>query len=57
MQDSDMMMSGVFKAKITPESYYIGFIPGFFATILGSALGGIGIYRRQTADLFKELQA
>ncbi len=52
-----MMMSGVFKAKITPESYYIGFIPGFFATILGSALGGIGIYRRQTADLFKELQA
>lgn len=57
MQDSEMMMSGVFRAEITPESYYIGFIPGFFATILGAALGGIGIYKRQTAELFKELQA
>jgi putative ABC transport system permease protein len=57
MQDSTLMMSGVFKAQITPASYYIGFIPGFFATILGSALGGIGIYKRQTAQLFKELQA
>ncbi len=52
-----MMMSGVFRAQITPTSYYIGFIPGFFATILGAALGGIGIYKRQTAQLFKELQA
>lgn len=57
MQESTMMMSGVFRAEITPESYYIGFIPGFFATILGSALGGIGIYRRQTASIMKELQA
>lgn len=57
MQGSDMMMSGVFRAEITPASYYIGFIPGLFATILGAALGGIGIYRRQTATLFKELQA
>jgi putative ABC transport system permease protein len=57
MQDSTLMMSGVFKAQITPESYYIGFIPGLFATLVGAALGGIGIYKRQTAELFKELQA
>jgi putative ABC transport system permease protein len=57
MQDSDIMMSPVFRAEITPTSYYIGFIPGLFATILGAALGGIGIYKRQTASLFKELQA
>ncbi len=57
MQDSTMMMSGVFKAEITSASFYIGFIPGLFATILGAALGGIGIYKRQTAELFKELQA
>ena len=57
MQDSNMMMSGIMKAEITAESYYIGFIPGLFATILGAALGGIGIYKRQTAELFKELQA
>ncbi|HKK62220.1 MAG TPA: FtsX-like permease family protein [Bacteroidales bacterium] len=57
MQGSTMMMSGVFRTQITPESYYIGFIPGVFATFLGAALAGIGIYRRQTASLFKELQA
>lgn len=57
MQGSSMMMSGVFRAQITPECYYIGFIPGVLATFLGTALAGIGIYKRQTAQLFKELQA
>lgn len=57
MEGSSMMMSGVFRAKITPETYYIGFIPGVLATAFGAALAGIGIYRRQTANLFKELQA
>ncbi len=57
MQGSNMMMSGVYRARITPECYYIGFIPGVLATLFGTALAGIGIYRRQTANLFKELQA
>ena len=57
MEGSTMMMSGVFRTQITPESYYIGFFPGVFATLLGTALAGIGIYKRQTAQLFKELQA
>jgi putative ABC transport system permease protein len=57
MQGSTMMMSGIFRTQITPEAYYIGFIPGVLATLAGTALAGIGIYRRQTARLFKELQA
>lgn len=57
LEGSTMMMSGVFRANITAESYYIGFIPGVFATLLGTALAGIGIYKRKTAQLFKELQA
>ncbi len=57
MEGSSMMMSGVYRAQITPECYYIGFIPGVLATLLGTALAGIGIYKRQTAQLFKELQA
>ena len=57
MGNSSMMMQGVMKAKITPESYYIGFIPGIIATALGTALAGIGIFKRKTAQLFKELQA
>lgn len=57
LQGSSMMMSGVYRTQITPESYYIGFIPGVLATFLGTALAGLGIYKRQTAQLFKELQA
>ncbi len=56
MQNSTMMMQGVMKAKITPDAYYIGFIPGIFATTLGTALAGIGIFKRKTAQLFKELE-
>jgi len=57
LQDSTMMMQSVFRTKITPATYYIGFIPGMLSTILGTMLSGIGIYKRQTAQLFKELQA
>jgi len=57
MQGSNMMMQGVMKASITPDAYYIGFIPGIFATAMGTALAGIGIFKRKTAQLFKELQA
>lgn len=57
MGNSTMMMQGVMKARITPDAYYIGFIPGILATALGTALAGIGIFKRKTAQLFKELQA
>ncbi len=56
MESATMIMPGVFRTKITPASWYMGFIPGILATVLGTALAGIGIYRRQTATLFKELQ-
>ncbi len=57
MQNATMLMPGVFRTRITPEAWYIGFIPGICATVIGTMLSGIGIYRRQTATLFKELQS
>jgi len=57
MQGSNMIMTNVMRAKITPVSYYIGFIPGLLATLLGSAISGIAVFRRRTARLFKELEA
>jgi putative ABC transport system permease protein len=57
MRGSTMLMANIIRAKITPVSYYIGFVPGFFATFLGSAASGIGIFKRRTAQLFKELEA
>jgi putative ABC transport system permease protein len=56
MKGATMMMPGSFHARIIPEAYYIGFIPGLFSSTLGTMLSGIGIYRRQTARLFKELE-
>jgi putative ABC transport system permease protein len=57
LDNSSMMLTSVMRARITGTSFYIGFIPGLISTVLGSALAGIGIYRRQTAQLFKELEA
>ena len=56
MKNSYMMMPNVFRAAITKETYFIGFYPGLFSTVLGTMLSGIGIYKRQTAQLFKELE-
>lgn len=56
MENATMMMPNTFRAEITPPAYFIGLIPGLIATVLGTALSGIGIYKRQTASLFKELE-
>lgn len=57
MKNSTIMMPAVFKARITSQTWYIGFFPGIFSTLIGTMLSGIGIYKRQTAQLFKELEA
>jgi putative ABC transport system permease protein len=56
MKNSTIMMPSVFRARITPETWFIGFIPGVFSTVIGTMLSGIGIYKRQTSQLFKELE-
>ncbi|MDD4746003.1 MAG: FtsX-like permease family protein [Salinivirgaceae bacterium] len=56
MKDATMMMPSVLKSKFTPQLLYIGFIPGLVAMVIGNMLSGIGIYKRETATLFKELE-
>jgi putative ABC transport system permease protein len=46
----------VVRAKVTPVSYVIGFVPGLIATFLGTSISGLGIYKRQTSQLIKELE-
>lgn len=55
--NSTMMMPTVYRALVTPSAYYVGFIPGLISMVLGAGLAGIGIYKRKTAQLFKELEA
>ena len=57
MSTSSLVMPNIFYAQITPDLYYIGFIPGVIATVFGTMLAGIAIYRREMAQLFKELEA
>ena len=56
MKGSNMLMSSIFRSRITPAAFYIGFIPGLLATVFGSMISGIGIFKRQTSQLFKELE-
>ena len=56
LQNATMMLPAVYKAHITPPAYYLGFVPGVVSTVIGTMLSGIGIYRRKTAQLFKELE-
>jgi putative ABC transport system permease protein len=57
MKNASIMLANVLRARVTPTSYVIGFIPGLCATLLGTSIAGIGIYKRQTAQLAKELQS
>ncbi len=52
-----IMMPNVIHSRITPPDFYIGLIPGVLSTMAGTMLSGIGIYKRKTAQLFKELEA
>ena len=55
MENINMMIDPVIRSKFTPPLYYLGFFPGVFSMLIGTALAGIAIYKRNTAMLFKEL--
>jgi putative ABC transport system permease protein len=57
MKGSSMMMPTIIRARITPVDFYIGFLPGIISTVIGAMLAGVGIYKRKTSQLFKELEA
>ena len=57
MPNSSLMVNNVIRAQITTMTFFIGFLPGLLATGIGTAISGIGVYKRQTATLIKELEA
>jgi len=56
MKGSAVVMSDIIRAKVTPSGFLVGFIPGLLSTVFGSLVSGIGIFKRQTSQLFKELE-
>jgi putative ABC transport system permease protein len=57
MKNGSLMITDIIRAKVEPLTLVVGFLPGVLATLFGSAISGIGIYKRQTSQLFKELEA
>lgn len=55
MKNTSMLIPAVFRTRISALSFYVGFFPGLFSTVIGAMLAGIGIFKRQTSELFKEL--
>jgi putative ABC transport system permease protein len=57
MPNSSLVFNSVIRAHVTLTTFVIGFVPGLLATGLGTAISGMGVYKRQTATLMKELEA
>lgn len=56
LKNVSFLMPTVIRTRVTAPAYVVGFIPGLLATLIGTGIAGRGIYRRQTAQLFKELE-
>ena len=57
LNSANFAMPNVFYPQVTSELFYIGFFPGILATVFGTMLAGHAIYKREMAQLFKELEA
>jgi putative ABC transport system permease protein len=57
LKNLNMLIQTVIRSKVTPSAFYIGFIPGLFASLIGTAIAGRAIFKRQTARLFQELES
>ena len=57
MRNASMLMTTRFYTRVTGTAFFIGFVPGLVATVLGAATAGRAIYKRQTSRLLKELEA
>jgi putative ABC transport system permease protein len=55
-RNSAMMVPSVYHARVTFGCFVIGFAPGIISTVLGASIAGVGIYKRKTSQLFKELE-
>lgn len=51
-----MLRSNIARAQVTTASLFIGLIPGLLATFFGAMIAGIGIFKRDVSQLFKELE-
>ncbi len=56
-RNSTLMTEDVVYTYVSLRTTLAGFIPGVLSTVLGAMLSGIAVFKRQTSQLFKELEA
>ena len=52
VENMNLMVDPVIRADIKPSMFWIGFIPGVISMLIGTALSGRAIFKRNTASLF-----
>lgn len=52
-----LMMNDVVRGRVSMEGFITGIIPGMTASVLGTLIAGLAIYKRSTANLFRELES
>ncbi len=55
-QNSTIMADNIIYPALSLKACLTAFVPGILSTVLGAALAGLAVYRRQTAQLSKELE-
>jgi len=53
---SGLMLSDVVRARLSVEGFVRGVIPGVTASVLGTLISSLSIYKRSEANLFRELE-
>jgi len=51
-----LMTEDVVYTELSPGDALVSLIPGVLSTVMGAALAGIAVFKRQTSQLFKELE-
>ena len=53
---SGLMLSDVVRARLSVDGFIRGIIPGIAASVLGTLMSSLSIYKRSEANLFRELE-
>ena len=54
---SGLMLNDVARARLSVDGFVRGVIPGLTASVLGTLVAGLAIFKRSEANLFRELEA
>lgn len=54
---SGLMINDVVRARVTVGGFIQGIVPGVFASVAGTLVASMAIYKRSEANLFRELEA